>query len=93
MIITQMYESLTYPTADGVEPGVAESWEMSDDCMTYTFHLRKDAKWSDGSPLTANDFYYTRMRICNPENAVPMSTTMVDYVAGAAEYFNGTGSR
>ncbi len=92
MIITQMYESLTYPTADGVEPGVAESWEMSDDCMTYTFHLRKDAKWSDGSPLTANDFYYTWMRICNPENAVPMSTTMVDYVAGAAEYFNGTGS-
>lgn len=91
MIITQMYESLTYPTEDGVEPGVAESWDISDDCLTYTFHLRHDAKWSDGSPLTANDFYYTWMRICNPENAVPMSTTMVDYVAGAAEYFAGTG--
>lgn len=92
MIITQMYESLTYPTADGVEPGVAESWDISEDCLTYTFHLREDAKWSDGTPLTANDFYYTWMRICNPDNAVPMATTMTDYVEGALEYFNGEGS-
>lgn len=37
------------------QPDLAESWDISDDALTYTFHIRKDVKWSDGSALTAND--------------------------------------
>ena len=38
-------------------PGVAESWDVSEDGKTYTFHLRKEARWSNGAPLTAQDFF------------------------------------
>lgn len=49
--------------------GVAEKWEMSTDGLTYTFHLRKDAKWSDGKTVTAQDFEYSWKRALNPETA------------------------
>ena len=39
-------------------PGVAEKWEVSDDGLVYTFHLRKNAKWSNGDPVTAQDFVF-----------------------------------
>ena len=39
-------------------PGVAEKWEISDDQLTYTMHLRNEAKWTDGSPVTAHDFVW-----------------------------------
>ena len=38
------------------QPGIAESWDLSSDGKTYTFHLRANAKWSNGDPVTANDF-------------------------------------
>ena len=46
---------------------LAESWEISDDGLEYTFHLRKDAKWSNGTPLTANDFVFAWRRLDDPE--------------------------
>lgn len=46
-----------------IVPGQAESMEVSDDGLTYTFHLRKGLKWSDGTPLTANDFVYSWKRL------------------------------
>lgn len=49
-------------------PGMAERWEISDDGLTYTFHLR-DAKWSDGNPVTAQDFEFACLRLLNPETA------------------------
>ena len=51
--------------------GVATRWESSNKNKTYTFHLRKDAKWSDGTPLNAKDFLYAWERILTPENASP----------------------
>jgi len=51
-----------------VTPGVAESWEIAPDNKSMTFHLRKDAKWSDGSPLTAHDFVYGFRRLADPKN-------------------------
>ena len=45
-----------------IKPALAESWDISEDGTTYTFHLRKDAKWSDGSPVTAKDFEYSWRR-------------------------------
>jgi oligopeptide transport system substrate-binding protein len=47
-------------------PGVAERWDVSDDGKVYTFHLRKDARWSNGDPVTAQDFLYSFRRILSP---------------------------
>lgn len=49
-------------------PGIAETWDISDDGLKYVFHLR-DAKWSNGDPLTAEDFEYAWKRLLNPELA------------------------
>ena len=50
-------------------PGVAEKWDISADGLVYTFHLRKNAKWSNGDAVTAHDFVYSYKRILNPELA------------------------
>lgn len=88
-MVTQMFEGLTYPTPEGYGPGVAETWDVSEDGKTYTFHLRKDAKWSDGSPVTAKDFEYSWKRICDPKVASDALQNITDYVVGAQEYFEG----
>ena len=51
------------------QPELAESWDVSDDGLTYTFHLAEDATWSDGTPVTANDFVYAWQRLVNPDTA------------------------
>src|SRR3546814_20768662 len=56
VIENDLYEGLITLSADGKQvPGVAESWDISDDGAVYTFHLRQDAKWSNGDPVTAED--------------------------------------
>lgn len=50
-------------------PGVAERWEISPDGRVYTFHLRHDARWSDGAPVRAEDFRYSWKRALDPETA------------------------
>lgn len=52
-------------------PNMAESYTISEDGMTFTFHLRKDLKWSDGQPMTAHDFKWTYDQVTNPDNAFP----------------------
>lgn len=52
-----------------VDPGDAERWEVSDDGLTWTFHLRDGLKWSDGSPLTAQDYEFTFQRLMDPKTA------------------------
>ena len=47
-------------------PGVAESWDISEDKLTYTFHLRADAKWSNGNPVVASDFVFSYQRMLSP---------------------------
>ncbi|MGP1394460.1 MAG: peptide ABC transporter substrate-binding protein [Inquilinaceae bacterium] len=65
-----LFEGLVVPSATAeVMPGVAEEWEVSDDGLTYTFRLRDDAKWSDGTPVTANDFVYSWKRLVDPATA------------------------
>lgn len=62
-IILAAFEGLTgLDENDNPVPGVAESWDISADKLTYTFHLRKDAKWSDGKAVTAKDFEYSWKR-------------------------------
>lgn len=54
---------------DNPVAGVADKWEISKDGLTYTFHLRKNAKWSDGKTVTANDFAYGWQRALDPKLA------------------------
>jgi len=55
-------------------PGLAESWEISPDGRVYTFHLRKNGQWSDGSPLTADDCLQSYKRMLTPGFASSMRT-------------------
>lgn len=55
--------------ADEIVPAAAESWDVSEDGMTYTFHMNPDAKWSDGSKVTANDFEFTFKQMADPNTA------------------------
>ncbi|MGH8348582.1 MAG: ABC transporter substrate-binding protein, partial [Pseudomonas sp.] len=66
----QLYARLLQrsPTTGALEPGLAESWEQSDDGGTYTFHLR-DAQFSDGSPITAADVVFSLERIRNDKQS------------------------
>lgn len=75
-------------TAEGI-PGVAESWTISDDGLTYTFKLRENAKWSDGTPITADDVVYSWLRELAPETASPYAWFPVMFLAGAADYNEG----
>lgn len=70
-------------------PGQAESYEVSDDGLTWTFHLREGLKWSDGSPLTANDFVYSWKRVCDPLLAAPYAETVLSMVKGYEEAIAG----
>ncbi|MDC5821347.1 ABC transporter substrate-binding protein [Vibrio europaeus] len=75
-VIRDLLEGLVNQDADGnTIPGVAESWETTDN-KTFTFHLRKDAKWSNGDPVTAGDFVYSFQRAVDPNTASPYSWYM-----------------
>ncbi|WP_018687965.1 peptide ABC transporter substrate-binding protein [Ahrensia kielensis] len=69
-IVGDIFEGLTTEDAHAEPiPGQAESWEISDDGLTYTFKLRDGIQWSDGEPVTAEDFVYSFQRLMNPETA------------------------
>lgn len=93
VFLVNCFEGLaTYDSTGSVVPGLAESWEISDDGTVYTFHLRDGLKWSDGSPLTANDFVYSYKRVLDPATGAQYVNMLTDYVAGAAELYAGEGS-
>ena len=66
-----LFEGLVtnHPTDLSIQPGVAESWEITDGGLTYTFKLRSDAKWSDGKPITSTDFIVSWKRLLSKETA------------------------
>ena len=95
-ILNAVQEGLVrvYTNEDGtseLQPAGAESWETSDDQLTWTFHLRKDAKWSDGEPVVAQNYVDSFMRILNPDNGFAYGFLAYDIV-GAEEYNTGSGS-
>jgi oligopeptide transport system substrate-binding protein len=74
-IASALFEGLTVldeATAKPI-PGVADRWEISPDGLVYTFHLRPNAKWSDGTPVTSQDFAYSFQRILTPAFAASYS--------------------
>ncbi|MEW9669661.1 peptide ABC transporter substrate-binding protein [Ammoniphilus sp. 3BR4] len=86
-LIRQMFEGLTRVGEDGVpHEAAAENIEVSHDLRTYTFTIRKNAKWSNGDPVTSYDFEYAWRRILMPETAANYAYQL--YVIKNAEKFN-----
>ncbi|GGH73772.1 dipeptide transport system substrate-binding protein [Pullulanibacillus pueri] len=73
------------------EPAMAEKWDISDDGKTYTFHIRSNAKWSNGDDVTAGDFEYAWKRMLDPKTASP-AAFLGNSIAGAEAYNSGKGS-
>ncbi|MDS0527501.1 peptide ABC transporter substrate-binding protein [Clostridium sp. SHJSY1] len=92
IVICNAFEGL-YKTdkSDKAEPGIAKSCDVSSDGLTYTFHLRDDAKWSDGQQVTAKDFAYSWKRGLDPKTAADYAYQLY-YIKGAEAYNTGKGS-
>lgn len=89
-VVVMCFEGLTkFDKNENAAPAVAERWDISADKKTYTFHLRKDAKWSDGKPVTANDFYYSWKRALTPATAAEYSYLFY-YIVNAEEFNSDT---
>jgi len=88
-VLTCLYETLIrHRVSDGtLEPGTAERWNISEDGLTYTFHLRDNARWSNGDTVTSRDFVYGWRRALLPDFAADY-TTMLFAVEGAEDFFN-----
>ncbi|MBO9483009.1 ABC transporter substrate-binding protein [Salinisphaera sp. G21_0] len=87
-IVGNMFLGLTTEAADGtIIPGAAESWTVSDDGLVYKFMLR-DHTWSDGKPVTAQDFKMALERILKPETAAGYASLLYT-IKGAEEYNTG----
>ena len=90
-VLCNCFEGLvTYDPSGSIVPGCAESWDISEDGTVYTFHLRDGLKWSDGTPLTANDFVYSIQRVLTPSTTAQYYSMMADYIKGAKEFYEGT---
>ena len=92
-ILISLCEGLTIPNpnptgSDGYIPGTAESWSISDDGKEYIFKLNKNAKWSNGDPVTAVDFVWSWKRILTARLG-SQYPDMLYYLVGAYEYHNG----
>ncbi len=89
-ILYNTFEGLIkYDEQNNIIGACAESWDISADGRVYTFHLRKDMKWSDGSTLNAEDFVYSYLRVLDPGLGAKYSGMMTDYIVGAADFFAG----
>ncbi len=86
-----MYEGLATIDADGnPAPGAAESWDISEDGLTYTFHMRQGATWNNGDPVTANDFVFAWQRALSPETVpAPVYAYQLYYIKGAEAFNTG----
>ncbi|MEI7367243.1 ABC transporter substrate-binding protein [Pectobacterium colocasium] len=89
-IINDFFDNLVRVGDDGtIEPRLAERWENKDNTV-WTFHLRPDAKWSDGSPITADDVVYSWRRLGDPKTLSPYGSYVASmYVKNAADILAG----
>ena len=92
IILDHVFEGLMKRNENSeIVPGMAESYEVSEDGKTYTFKIREDAKWSNGDPVTAKDFEVAWKYALNPEAASQYAFQLY-YLEGGQEYNEGTGS-
>ena len=85
LILNHLFTGLlSYNSKGDLSPGMAELPDVSEDGLTYTFHLKDDMKWSNGDPVTANDFKYEWLRVLTPETGAEYSYQFY-YIQGAEE--------
>lgn len=83
--INHAFEGLLTKDINGkIVGGSSDKWEISEDKLKYTFHIREDAKWSDGKKLTADDFVYSYRRVVDPKTASPIAYLMY-YIKNAKD--------
>jgi len=89
-VTMQLFEGLTSFTQEDLrpEPGVAERWEITNDGVTYDFHLREDAQWSDGVAMTCETFRASWLRTLYPETHSPQAALLF-YISNAQAYNQG----
>lgn len=90
LVISSLFEGLCRIDEDGEAiPGVARSWEANSDSTEFTFHLRRNAQWSDGTPLTAQDFVYGITRALSPATGSTPGDLLL--IRGAKSFAAGEG--
>jgi oligopeptide transport system substrate-binding protein len=88
-LLHDLFEGLTaVDNGNRTVPGIAESWRQAD-ALTWVFKLRRNATWSDGQPVTADDFVYSWRRYVDPKTAAIIASTTGVYLANAAEILAG----
>lgn len=92
-VMNNIYDTLYRLDNDLVpQPAIAESYETSNDDLTYTFTIKDDVVWSNGEPVTAGDFRYAWLRAMSPDTASQYAFILADYIEGGTEYSAGEGS-
>jgi len=87
-IYDRLVESTTVDGKPQLVPGLADTWDVSDDGLTYTFHLHEGVKFHNGEILKADDVLYTITRIMTPDEST-VNTDFFNMILGAQEYFDG----
>src|SRR5439155_8058376 len=87
----ELYAGLTRFSGTGVEPDLAESWDVSQNGLVWTFHLRKGIRWSDGRPITARDFRDSWLRALSPALHSAYARAEMQNIKGARRYLTGGG--
>ncbi|MCD2389839.1 ABC transporter substrate-binding protein, partial [Borreliella burgdorferi] len=90
-IVSQMFLGILDgdPRTGGYRPGLAKSWDISDDGVVYTFHLRDNLVWSDGVAITAEGIRKSYLRILDKETGSSFVNMIKSVIKNAEEYFDG----
>ena len=90
-IISALFEGLATEDPKDLHPvpGLAESWDISEDGKVYTFHLRPDLKWSNGDPILASEIIESYKRMLSPKLAAEYAYLVYNFVVGAKDYYLG----
>jgi oligopeptide transport system substrate-binding protein len=90
-IIMGLFEGLATEDPKDLHPvpGLAESWDISEDGKVYTFHLRPNLKWSNGDPIIASEIVESYKRMLSPKLAAEYAYLIYNFVAGAKDYYEG----
>ncbi|WP_373217564.1 peptide ABC transporter substrate-binding protein [Ruminococcus sp. 5_1_39BFAA] len=91
LVLNQAEEGLFRMDADNKpQPALCESYEVSDDKLTYTFHLREGIQWNNGTPVTASDFVFAWLKQMSADATNGYSFIMNDYIVNGYEYNEGS---
>ena len=89
-VVVEIYSGLVALNTDlQLVPDIADRWEISQDGLTYTFHIRENARFHDGKPITASDFKWSLERAASPDTASPVADTYLGDIIGVDDVLEG----